>query len=516
MLPISSLLINFALFWLVGKFWISRSKKASNILTKVIEYLLFFSLIWLVGTAVGYLFTPLFFDHGEATVATIGANWIKGLPIYTEMDAPYRYSLLYGPWAMMVAGWMQGLGGNNLMMAKLPGVLNLLLMLFTFFSVLGSLNLSKFHRWLVLSVFAVSLLGMYQYSYWNRPDSFIALYLMLALFAVVNFGKSFKEQCLVHLAVGCLIGLSVNSKIHSIIYFVPVVFYYFEVRKLKTSFIGLGLGLFGGVFAFAFPYLFPGVSFFQFIDWLKMPLSQGLELDWALKNITYLAPFFIVLIVLGCHKIQPKTFISLIVSSLIVAVVSSKPGSGIQMFIPLFPLYFWLMATAYTKLDQPLPQMRLVLGALLFTLIYNASSRQQQVVYFFAQTASRWAEFNDLKNIALKNAGPVELGFAGVEQYESTFYKSWLVMNDKGLLLEGAALMETEFTKIPFPQKVTLNLQNCMTPTIVIPNGDTPWSILSFYDKRPLFSEEFRSIFTEKYKLVETTKYFRVYRCGSF
>lgn len=510
-MPVSSLLINFLLFWGLGRLLIRRFGK-QNAWGCFIRWALVACIVWMAGVSLAYLMTPLFYDHGEAAVASIGANWIHGLPIYTAMDSPERYSLLYGPLAMMVAGWFQTLGSQTLLLAKLPGVLNLYISSLILFLILGFLNLSKRDRFFAFSLFAASLVGMYQFGYWNRPDSYILLFVTLALWTVLRL--STVAPLAVYFVVALLMGLSLNAKIHSVIYFLPILFYFYEVKKMKWNWFGIAIGFVGFTAACIAPYLFFGVSFTNFLAWIRMPLSQGLPLASIVRNVTYLAAFLLLLWSLKVHKVAPRTFQALCFSSLVVAIVTAKPGSGLQMFIPLFPMCLWLGAWAYGQMEESSrDQAKLILGAFALMLIVNGINRQKQIVHFLKQTSHRLEEFQDLKQLVGTIPGSVEMGYSGLKQYESTFYKSWMVMQGKGLFLDAAAVMETEFTKIPLSAESLATLRSCKIPTMIFPKGDAPWSLQTMYTNTHLFSDDFRQAFFSSYKQASSSKYFDVYTC---
>jgi hypothetical protein len=64
-MPISSVLINFILFIALGWF-IKKNQKLSKIMEKIVYGGAVVSLIWMLLTAVSYLFAPIFFDHAAA------------------------------------------------------------------------------------------------------------------------------------------------------------------------------------------------------------------------------------------------------------------------------------------------------------------------------------------------------------------------------------------------------------------------------------------------------------------
>ncbi|WP_374079885.1 hypothetical protein [Bdellovibrio bacteriovorus] len=513
-MPISSLLINFLLLMVIA-FGLRKIQAIQSTVSLILRGALFIGAVWLAITAIGYLFTPLFFDHAESNIATVAATWLKGNLIYTPVESANRYSLLYGPWPYLVTAFFQSFGSSTVFLSKIPGVLNLGL-LFAGFTLLGSeLKASRSEKFFALALVALVLLGFYNFSYWNRPDSYLMAYVFLALVLVTKSSKVGPWGT--YLGVALLAGLASNCKLHGVLYFAPIIVHFLEVQKNQRSVVKLSVA--GALFLVGaiLPFLFSHVGGEFYLSWLKMASKHGLVLKDFIKNVTFITSFTLLLILFGFPRKYKITFIAFCVSVLLVAVAASKPGAGPHHFIPFIPVILWWSLREYFEMSQEdRNKVSIVWVAFVLTVTLNAVNRQKRVVELFSQTSERKAEFIDLQNLVGElPPGDVEMGIAGNLAYESTFYKVSLVAQNRGLLLDGAALMDTSASKLEIPERTIAVIKACAIPYFIFPKKESPWSIINFYDDKPLFSDEFKKNFNTSYEKDRESNYFAVYKCKS-
>lgn len=513
-MPISSLLINYILLLAIGFAFRSYlgSKRIFSILCRVFAVA---GLIWLVISALAYPLTPLFYDHAEANIAAVAANWRLGGALYTDLQSAARYSLLYGPWPYIVAGVFQSMGGEAFAFTKLTGVVNLVVLLLAFYFLLSSFTRTRMERIYTLGVLSLALLGYYQFSYWNRPDSFMMLYVFLGLIlvikaSVVGPGPAF-------ILMGLLAGLASACKFHGFLYFIPIVAYFLEtqrVEKIWAKMVGGAVFFFVGL---STPFLLPNIGWIHYFEWLQMASKHGLDLKEILRNLSFISFFLIFFFLLGFHRQHRNTFLVFCCTSIIVAIIAGKPGAGSHHFMPLVPVIIWLAAVEFFKKTNPeqLKKAMIIVAAFVLTISLNAVNRQKQIVKLFSQVFERKAELEDLQRIVSLLDGAAEIGFSDMARYQSTFYKVWMVQQEKGLLFDGAALMDMGASSMNIPASTLSDILTCKIPNFILPNTGAPWSLVSFYGEKPspIFSEEFKSAFEKAYEIKETTKYYALYRC---
>lgn len=510
---ISSLLINFLLFWAVGALF-EKYRVPSKYWAPFLKSIAIIALVWFAVTAISYLVTPLYFDHAESNIGSVAAMWLHGGRIYTAVDAPERYSLLYGPWPYLVAALFESFGTATIFLAKFPGVLNALLALFVLYMASRAKLVSKIDSLVVVGAVALALLDFYNYSYRGRPDSYLVFYVALSILVAEFFKKS---PLVVYAVMGILVGLSINCKVHGAFYFFPIAIYYLESSKSKINPVGLLVAAILGLGVALAPFGLANVDLSLYVQWLKMAAKHGILPKEIIRNISFVAGYLVFLYALGFPRNYLKTYIGLLVSGVVVAIIAAKPGAGIQHFMPFVPIFIWFAAVIYWETDSiSKRRSSIIVAALLLTLGLSAFNHQKRIVSLLTQTPERIREFNDLKSIAAKTQGPMELGYTDIAQYESSFYKPWLVKHGFGLLIDGAALMDMAASGLPIPAGTVSIVKSCAIPTMVFPKGKQPWSLKNLYDENEyLISEEMRTAFSTNYRLKEETEFFQVWKCDS-
>ncbi|WII71838.1 hypothetical protein QJS83_15345 [Bdellovibrio sp. 22V] len=510
---VSSLLINFLLFFIVA-YGFRNVQILSIFISRCLKVILLTGLCWLVITAVGYLATPLFFDHAEANISAVASYILKGNPVYTSLDAAARYSLLYGPWPYLMAAFFQSLGGSTVLLGKLPGVINLGILFTAAIWLNSELKTSKFNKVFVIGILAMPLLGYYNFSYWNRPDSFVTAYAFLSFaFAVKShrIGGALSAVC-----IGLLAGLAVSCKLHSALYFLPTIAYLWETQKFQINFANISACLLAFLAGIVLPFMLRHVDAEAYLMWLKMAANHGLGWKDFARNLTFISSFLLFAYFIGVFRRSKFTFLALLLVSGLIATVASKPGAGVHHFMPLIPLILWLCSKCYFEMDSDeRRRANIFVTAFLLTLSLNAINRQKRIVKLFSETAERKHEFADLQNLTKDLEGDVELGYSTNAKYESSFYKTWLVGEDKGLLLDGAALMDMKASRLDIPPSTLKVIKSCKISYFVFPKEGEPWSLLSFYSDEPLFSPEFKGLFQSTYYKVRETEFFALYQCKS-
>ncbi|WP_413561320.1 hypothetical protein [Bdellovibrio sp. HCB209] len=469
------------------------------------------SIVWILLTGIGYLFTPLFFDHAEVNIVAVASYWLQGHPIYTSLDSVSRYSLLYGPWPYLVNAVFLKMGEAIYFLGKLPGILNLLVLLIGFYFSLG--NIPRLSRILGLGALSAVLLGYYNISYWNRPDSYLVTYTFLALALVILNNRI--GDLATYLGVGLLAGLAANCKLHGVLYFLPVVVYFLEDSKKKINWLYFISAAILSLLGLVLPFALNNVGGAHYLQWLQMASKHGVDMLAFVKNITFIGCFILLLAVLGFQRKYKWTFISLIGAGIIVGLAASKPGSGSHHFMPFLPMIlFFAIQTYWAMSSTDKTRLSYVWAAFLLTMSLNAFNRQKRVLELFKQTPMRYAELHDFEGILANVAGPLEMGLADIKSYESTFFKLSAIANSRGFLFDGTGLMDMHASAMDIPSTTLEHIKSCMTPYFVFPKGGEPWSIISYYDDKPLFSQSFIEVFNSTYHKERETEYYALYSCA--
>src|SRR5207245_535493 len=133
--------------------------------------------------------------------------------------------LIYGPWSFIANGIFQAPKVAVIQASKLLGFIHLVgcLVIFWMF----------FQKKEYLGLLALIFLGFDNFSYVNRPDSFLIFYPLVGLFLLERYG----DKVWAWISVGILSGLATACKAHGFIYFLPLLIFGVEKRRANPALI---------------------------------------------------------------------------------------------------------------------------------------------------------------------------------------------------------------------------------------------------------------------------------------
>ncbi len=120
----------------------------------------------------------------------------------------------------------------------------------------------------------------------------------------------------------------------------------------------------------------------------------------------------------------------------------------------------------------------------------------------------------DIKSIMKKfPTDSIEMGYG--QSYDSyvdiTVLRPVLVFSNNPYTIDAPALMDRELAGELIPEETVNYIAEGKIDIFLIPKGEAPFSMVSFYGERNLFSERFRRNFINNYVLVDQTNYFDVW-----
>jgi hypothetical protein len=522
-IPLASLFVNFILI-----FALSNTRLREGF--KCVLSLNFFkacslvTIIWLISCAGIYLFCPRFFDHVEATISNVALAFNRGHEIYTSLDSPFRYSVLYGPISFLVNAWAQTIliwsSFNVIWISKFVGIINLALTLVSVLWLLHSLSVrSLVFNLIFFGAVCSGFLNFDMHSYWNRPDSFLIMFVALGLLMSLQLRKAIEKNIKLVLffsfIFGSLLGLAGGSKAHAILYFFPLFVFAFEVENFRISKNRLSILFFSlaavGVSALLFtiaPFLIRGVSFEHFLVWLSNASKHGISFYKFFENLTFFAALVIPMYIFRFTKAHRLTFLALVTCGAIMSVLASKPGAGTHHFIPfIIPIFFW---SYMLYLKDPFRNNRAA-AALLIALYFGAFESQRSVLRFFKTIPEQRLEQSELTSLAAKYKN-LEMGYNDVDFYDQSFYESEFIQNGGPLLFDGGAIMDMTAASQVIPQ-ATYDILNTCKINFILPHSGIPWGLKVFFTGQDVFDSKWKDLFHSRYQVSESGTHYDVYTC---
>jgi hypothetical protein len=267
----------------------------------------------------------------------------------------------------------------------------------------------------------------------------------------------------------------------------------------------------------------PSLSITNYFEYLRVAHNHGLSWNEAKGGITLLL-FLVSPLIIYCFLYKPALtradksfFLGLLLSSLVVCVISSKPGSGPNHFLPLLPSYIYGL-TIFLKTSEIQTQNNdaiksfIIIELIFLVCLYGLDdvSIDKQNWISFRQSAEENIKISELTEL-LKTYPDAPMGISDDAHYADSYYRVLNVFNGAPLPFDPGAWMDMAFGGVP--ETPVLNLfNNCKIPVWIIPSGD-PFSMPNWYTHHPMFSTALQKKFVDSYTLAFSTAHYNVWKC---
>jgi len=473
-----------------------------------------------------------FFDHVEPNIAIVSWLFQTGKPIYHTLDSPERYSIGYGPMIYIITGFFLNSLGPSIFSAKLPGILAAVLSLvFTFYTLkkIVSLRVAIFClAYLILNYTSIHS-GFPAATFWTRSDPLILMFVSLGLLGVV------RTNSLMAIILSALsLGIAINLKIHSFFYFLPIYALLYSQYGLYATF---GSTLVAILIAIAPFIYFPQISLPNYILWLRALGNHGISFYVFIDNIVWTIYLLAPVIIIFTYYIysnktafqhfvkqQNKFIYSLIFALSAVAIIGANVGASMNHLIPFLPVIYYFFTLTLSQATQTKQETQwknikdnkyyysafisLILS--LFILTFSRVVVNEINIVGLPKRYSSDA-INDVYQIEKKHPGTtIAMGYGG--KYALTYYRPVLVFSGNPYLIDSVFEMDAALLGMKMPPKTFTALSSCQTKIWLIPKGDQPFQLRSFYGGE-VFSDELKSTFLATYELREQTRYYDLWFC---
>ena len=431
---------------IVSVFWIERSLRRGGFFWKTIAGLAAAALtVYFFVTALWYLSIPGFLDHMEPCIPVLATLMGQGQPLYHALDAPERYSLLYGPFLFTLNFlFVSMFEGNVIFASKLSGVM---------FG-LGSVGLiffcckkhfGFFCSTLQLCFVIVCCLWFGHYAYWNKAEPLLLFCGCCACCALL-----LRNQTLSVFIVAAAMAVSINLKIHSVLYFIPFLvafLFYNGFRAFALCVVGSGL-------LCLLPFVnHTACPLDNYIQWLGIFSTHPLSLFVFNLNIKHFLLLFVPVMLLVWINLpqhssgyrptsteQTIIILSGFFAMLLVCVLASKEGAGPHHLLPFAPFIVFIigfLAPISKRIDTF--SVRGLLTAMLIVFFSVAALltayKNQKLVWPFLMDNSAKEVVADIEYIKNKYRGlNMQMGYGGDNSYVLTWYRPLLLDVMQGYL----------------------------------------------------------------------------------
>lgn len=483
------------------------------------------ALVLLVTMALTYLPFSGYYDHCEAVVASLSWMLLQGeQPLYHGADSAARYSVSYGPMLYLLVGLPLDILGASISTSKVSSIVACALAIIFLWRALRR-NCEAPLVLILVGLFVLLLLMFENYSYWNRPDSFLVLCVVIGLSAVST--TSLKTAAI---SVGVVTGVAMNLKIHSAIYMLPVIALLLIRRPRRPDLL---FAISCCAIVFAAPFFLAQISFADYLQSLTVASRHGLSFSMLMKSVTYLSILLVPLI--GILLMRPsraltadmKLLIGTFLAALIViTAISSKRGAGPHYYLPALPTLIYICSLILKgsgrlellgKVKERVPALAgyLLLAASYIVIAAMAAQSQAGIVVALA----RGSEFRDASHelsriLTTYAADSIQMGYTDRSGYKYTQLRPLVVARGHPYWLDAVALMDYDAAGMVIPTATLAALEACVADVWILPATGAPFSMTNYYATgRNIFGVQFARIFGENYERVESTAHFAVWKC---
>jgi hypothetical protein len=482
-----------------------------------------------VAVVARYTATEALTDHVEATVLSVSWVWLRGAPVYTEVDAAETYTLSYGPMLYVTNGLTFRALGPGIASGKVPGALACLGSLAVLLAALRR-GVSPAVALAATAGCALALAGpsrgLPSVAFWPRPEPHLLLWTSVGLAAARARGTAAA-------VVGCgvALGMAFAYKPHGAAYLLPAFALLHRDRGWPAATAAAALA--GAVALVPFVAV-PGVSLGRYLDWLRLTARHGFarptfaeSLGWVLFMAAPMAAALGELALgdrRGCRAYLRDHAGVILAGAAAVALVlvpASKLGGGLHHVLAFAPVFAFGAATTFQVVLQRAGAAsparhaaRALAGG--FVLMASLMAVTDQWEYArrlraaSALTRQVLSEADDVR--ALDPGEPVALGYAGNRTFPLTFTKPAFVFRGEPYFLDAPALMDHLKSGLTIPPRTVAAVRGGRAKVWMLPAGEPPFSMRTFYpDFGPLFSPEFRQAFLESYEIRASTGHFDVW-----
>ena len=462
------------------------------------------------GAFAGYM------DHGEPTVAIRSWQLAMGQDIYAQPRSDSFLMVLYGPVTFIINGLYLALFGASIFTSKI-GALAASALSAGLFALYAVRRYGTSHMGLGLLLFVCIQLFAMPFSFWNRPEPHTILLVTVALLST-TLGEV--RKYLPPLIIAVCIGLAVNIKIHSFIYFLPIVFISCSERCRLTYPLMAALSL----LVLLVPFASSNISLVEYLGGVFRVAGEhsflpGTAAGSLKKGILFLSPGLVLAALLAVGKRPPISdtlyFAALSLSMGLALYLVAVTGGSWNQYLPFFPITVDAFLRFTGRLEERPRTQKAIVFIFALTFLILTVTPQKRLHRRLNDRAWMSAAAAEVEGILKRHPGvPVEMGYGDslTRGYEITYLKPILAFAGNPVTIDGWSDMEANHTGLPMGRGKRDRLRACKTRIWLVPKGQAPFKLKSYYGGR-IYGREFRQAFLANHDPGEQLEFFDLWRC---
>jgi hypothetical protein len=474
----------------------------------------------LLGVILPYLCClPFSFVPGHVSGEILGLSWLvyQGAPLYHSVSAAQRWAPIYGPSPFLLIGLlMHALGPTATAMNVLGLLLNLGLVGLIW---LATRQQAAMFGWVVTALFVSTQL------YQTLGIDEVIILSVAAIVALLT--TDYLASVPLALCIGALVGVLANTKIHSVLYVIPLLVARRPSRLYRPLPVALLIGT--AVTIFALPFTLPQISLDHYAAWLRIYSRNGLDLSVLDFNLNFsglllCATYLAALNRAGEPGLKHGTGCVLAVSSLCMlstSVIASKVGAGFHHLVPyIFVPAFVARLPGEKSYPNASPDQASVLrtvgfGAIAISFVFACAQpflqlTREVLAVRSLESGGRESEINSF----IHEVYPKQVLVAPGLSDELSWDTSLPIYNGERPLIISSVLMDMEKPGLTLPKQTIEAIRQCHYRYVLSPRGQPPFGLRSYYrEHQPLYGPSFQSAFEGTYRKLRTLRYYDVWVC---
>lgn len=465
-----------------------------------------------------YVLLDTYLDHALPNIAIRSWRLINGQELYYTSEALNFIAGVYGPLLYGLNGLMLLVFGGTLAASNAAGGLAVFLGLAAL-----SIHLFKTSDRDVAAVGVIMFLGVVlslsPISFWTRPDPFI---LMLVCFALLSTQLKRFGDYVPHVAVAICIGLAVNFKAHAFLCFIPIVFRYCTKRWYISWVLMAALS----ILVFLIPFGFSSISMTEYLGRLfdivgGRSVSMGLLYTATKYSALFLLPAIVLAIAWKWFrsKINAKDIIyfwAFLLSICGGVYSASVPGAGWYHLLAFIPISADLFSKFVESMRDKLLPRAILLSGFFLTFAIVSITPQKRLWKTYDRLSSMGSVSDEIRSVIKRFPGQtIEMGYGQdvASTYSLTNARPLLAFAGNRTTITGPSAMELRYQGQPVSPSLLAHTRSCGTNLWLIPKGERPFSMNSYFNNAPAFWPKMQEAFIFAYKIKTTLKYFDVWAC---
>ncbi len=482
------------------------------------------ALAYLAYVLIRYAGLDGYLDHMEPNIAIPAWLWLGGRPLYPAAGAEADFVTTYGPLSYLIGAGVYSLAGGSIAASKAGPLLAAALAIVVF-----AITLLRRPGGALAAIAVVAFAGFMAlfspHAFWNRPDPYLILLVTVALASLPRTETS-AQGLAPAIVIAVAIGLAVDLKAHAFVFFLPVIARLWAVTPTAANAFRLGAVIAAVSLATALaPFALPSVSLADYVaNMTRFVAGVGGSAEVFWKSLRYgallLAPV-VALAILAARRcdavLAREAFcVGVLVLSLgLLLYPASRPGSGAHQLMPLFPVAVDALLRLGRAAHSRAPLVGAWFAAFALGLVVISVPVQKRLHRQFAVIEAR-AAASDVRAViaTLGEDETVEMGFgATLTRYHDTFVRPLLIFAGQPFTFEAMTVMELKGVGQRVPARFAAHVGICETNIWMIPKGEAPFAMSSYWGDGPVFDEVFRKGFLDAYRRDRASRLFDVWRC---